>query len=294
MQNKQYPSRKKIDVIAGAWIIFQGWDPQQQYDIILDDRKIKEIVDHKPNAGTHPLDAVLDARNCLIAPSLCHAHVHLDKCFLLSDPKYADLEIIEGDFAEAMELTSKAKARFEKNDLVRRGQWLISESIAAGVTHMRAFAEVDQGVEFKCLDAAIELKKSFNGACEIQICTFAQEPIFVGPHENANRTLMSGAMAHKDVDVIGSTPYVEDNDSNIRNNFVWAIEMGLHHSKHVDLHMDYHLDPKRKPIAPDAVQVAKDLEKTQARKTGKTMVFGHCTRSTQNSPKEWHGTYASW
>jgi cytosine/adenosine deaminase-related metal-dependent hydrolase len=42
-----------------------------------------------------------------LAPSLCHPHIHLDKCFLLSHPKYADLEIKDGDFAEAMKLTSR-------------------------------------------------------------------------------------------------------------------------------------------------------------------------------------------
>lgn len=44
----------------------------------------------------------------LIAPSLCHPHIHLDKCFLLSHPKYADLEIKTGEFKEALTLTSKS------------------------------------------------------------------------------------------------------------------------------------------------------------------------------------------
>lgn len=42
-----------------------------------------------------------------VMPSLCHPHIHLDKCFLLSHPKYADLEIETGDFAEALKLTSR-------------------------------------------------------------------------------------------------------------------------------------------------------------------------------------------
>lgn len=46
--------------------------------------------------------------NRFLARSLCHPHIHLDKCFLLLHPKYADLEIQEGDFAEAMKLTSKS------------------------------------------------------------------------------------------------------------------------------------------------------------------------------------------
>lgn len=44
-----------------------------------------------------------------LIPSLCHPHIHLDKAFLLSHPKYADLEIQKGDFAEAMSLTSGCK-----------------------------------------------------------------------------------------------------------------------------------------------------------------------------------------
>lgn len=43
-----------------------------------------------------------------ICPSLCHPHIHLDKAFLLSHPKYADLQIEKGDFAEAMKLTSRS------------------------------------------------------------------------------------------------------------------------------------------------------------------------------------------
>jgi cytosine/adenosine deaminase-related metal-dependent hydrolase len=53
------------------------------------------------------LNGVADER--LVTPSLCHPHIHLDKCFLLQHPKYADLQIKKGHFAEAMELTSKCR-----------------------------------------------------------------------------------------------------------------------------------------------------------------------------------------
>jgi hypothetical protein len=42
--------------------------------------------------------------------SLCHPHIHLDKCFLLSHPRFKDLKIQKGDFAEALELTSMSSA----------------------------------------------------------------------------------------------------------------------------------------------------------------------------------------
>lgn len=69
------------------------------WDISCKAGRIHSIEEHKvlPGAG-------YDGR--LLAPSLCHPHIHLDKCFLLSHPKYSDLVIQNGDFAEAMKLTS--------------------------------------------------------------------------------------------------------------------------------------------------------------------------------------------
>lgn len=59
------------------------------------------MEEHKPVKS----DGGLGMR--LLSPSLCHPHIHLDKCFLLSHPKYADLRIEKGDFEEAMKLTSR-------------------------------------------------------------------------------------------------------------------------------------------------------------------------------------------
>jgi cytosine/adenosine deaminase-related metal-dependent hydrolase len=56
-------------------------------------------------AHIHSDEVIADER--FLTPGLCHPHIHLDKCFILSHPKFADLEIHKGDFAEAMELTSR-------------------------------------------------------------------------------------------------------------------------------------------------------------------------------------------
>jgi hypothetical protein len=61
---------------------------------------------------------------------------------------------------------------------MERGRALIEESINFGATHMRAFVEVDRSVEMKCLDAGLALKEEFQRRCYIQICIFAQDPIF--------------------------------------------------------------------------------------------------------------------
>lgn len=74
--------------------------PQNTYwNMICRDGVINTIDEVHDNA------AVKDSQ--FLIPSLCHPHIHLDKAFLLSHPKYEDLVIERGDFAEAISLTSR-------------------------------------------------------------------------------------------------------------------------------------------------------------------------------------------
>ncbi|KAL6716024.1 hypothetical protein ACLMJK_006986 [Lecanora helva] len=275
-----------IDLIAGVRVLSPGYDPTQKHDLHIADGRIKSIDPHDPDQPFEARDKVLDARNYLIASSLCHAHVHLDKCFLLSDPKYADLEIVKGDFAEAMTLTSEAKQRFEREDLLRRGKWLITESILSGVTHMRCFAEVDYVVGLKCLDAAIELKRMFEDACEIQICAFAQEPLFSGPSAAINRTLMNRASDREEVDVLGSTPYVEHGLNDDLINMKLSLKLAFSRRKHLDLHLDYDLERAREPSINHLIGAFSGLQWTHLA-PAKTVAVGHCTRLTRFPKGEW-------
>ncbi|KAL8825681.1 MAG: hypothetical protein Q9170_007700 [Blastenia crenularia] len=263
--------------------------PDSQWDISIENDTITAIVPHDSQSTLPPTSTsphVLDGRNCLLAPSLCHPHIHLDKCFLFFDPKYADLSIEKGDFAEALALTSQAKTRFSADDLERRGRWLIEESIAAGVTCMRAFVEVDATVGFKCLDAGLVLRERYRDACDVQICAFAQDPIFSGESAAETRMLMEKALQRNGVDVVGSTPYVEADEDLMRRNIDWAIDTAIKYDKHLDLHLDYNLDTSKEPMVYYLIDV---LHKRQwVRKArDKQIVLGHCTRLTLFDKSQW-------
>jgi len=216
------------------------------WDVSIADGRISSVEPHnKITPNIAHLSNVLEGSGRLLAPSLCHAHIHLDKCFLLQDPKYSDLQIINGDFEEAMSLTSKAKARFEEDDLLRRGRQLITESIEFGVTCMRAFVEVDGDVGMKCLDAGLTLKDEFKHRCDVQICAFAQLPLFSGPDGGEEvRKLMTDAAKREGIEVVGSTPYVESDEEKSKRNVQWAIDLALDNGTMLDLHLDYHLDER--------------------------------------------------
>ena len=258
------------------------------WDIILESGKVEDTDLHRDseNAGGSDDCAALSCNQAFVLPSLCHPHIHLDKCFLFSHTKYDDLEIGRGDFAEALELTSEAKARFEHDDLVTRGGWLIKESIATGVTHIRAFVEVDTTVKFKCLDAGLELKQRFASFCEIQICVFAQDPVFsVGKNYPQGKLLIEEALGREGVETLGSTPYVESREDLMRKNVDWAISSAVKHNKHLDLHLDYNLDSAKPPLIFHVLDL---LQKTwKSKNEGKTVVLGHCTRLTLFSIDDW-------
>ncbi|KIW07825.1 uncharacterized protein PV09_01743 [Verruconis gallopava] len=257
------------------------------WDLQLDKGAVSAILPHEFNSPPQKNSPdILEARGCLIAPSLCHAHIHLDKCFLLQDPKFSDLQIVDGDFKEAMNLTTKAKQRFTRSDLLRRGRQLIIESIRAGVTAMRAFCEVDGDVGMKCLDTGLELKREFESKCDIQLCAFAQNPLFGGKDNGEKvRQLIMEAAKKAEVDVLGSTPYVEENEELELRNLEWMIDLTLQHSKMLDLHLDYHLDPQKKPLFWDVISLLK--QKGWAKKGNRHVTLGHCTRLTHFTSSEW-------
>jgi cytosine/adenosine deaminase-related metal-dependent hydrolase len=260
--------------------------PSSTWDITIKDGKIASLDAHDSSPDEDATDT-LDGSNRFIAPSLCHAHIHLDKCFLLQDPKFGDLQIESGDFNEAMKMTGEAKSRFEEEDLLRRGRRLIEESMRYGVTAMRAFVELDDVVQTKCLHAGLKLKDEFKDKCEVQICAFAQLPLFSGEGDGAGvRKLMTEAASQERVDVLGSTPYVEDNETKSKDNVRWITQLALQHQKHVDIHIDYFLEEDREPLIWDALNIIKEL-RWDVKAESKLITLGHCTRLTRFRNDEW-------
>lgn len=262
--------------------------PTTLWDVSISDGLISSIDSHhKPPFDVSTLVGILDAKGRLLIPSLCHAHIHLDKCFLLQDAKYGDLKIIRGDFAEAMSLTGQAKQRFEEDDLLRRGRRLIEESIEAGVTAMRAFVEVDEVVDLKCLDAGLKLKYEFRDICEVQICAFAQLALFTGEDGGARRReLMEEALTRADVDVVGSTPYVEGDEGKMLRNVEWTIRKALKTGKHMDLHLDYNL-AAGSPLIWRVLEELGEQGWTRNARPLQKICLGHCTRLTMFTKNEW-------
>lgn len=188
--------------------------------------------------------------------------------------------------------SGEAKARFERNDLMERGRALIEESINFGVTHLRAFVEVDLTVRFKCLEAGLALKQEFKDRCYVQICVFAQDPIVSYRDKGkAMMKLLDVAANRPGVEAFGSTPYVEQDGNRDKQiaNIGFAIRTAIRYGLHLDFHIDYNLDPNTPSMMSDALELLHTLKwpSNWNHHTHRSVSFGHCTRLTLFSEQEW-------
>ncbi|KAG1765913.1 hypothetical protein EDD22DRAFT_1013382 [Suillus occidentalis] len=238
------------------------------------------------SCAPHGEAQIIEADGGVVVPSLCHSHIHLDKCFILGqcDP------LITGSLPEALRVTNKAKAEFSKdvNNLYARATHLIRESVEAGVTAMRAFVEVDTTVGFACLDMGLELAKEWAEVCHIQIVAFAQEALYesaTSTEPGPNYNLLRDAVSRPGVSVVGSAPWVESDRAHALKNIELILSLAEKHDLHADFHLDYNLDPDAIPMVWDVLQQIR--QRSWSRSSGKLVTIGHATRLGLFSSGEW-------
>lgn len=254
------------------------------WDIEVQDECVQSI---------HPSPSEASSRTPpqLLLPPLCHPHIHLDKAYILtcnnpSSPQYPDYsDLCSGSFHEALANTSRAKERYTPDDLYLRGSQLLATSYTQGVTSMRAFVELDHVTSTIPLTTAIRLKNDFAHLLELQICAFAQDPIYSTPHGDENRAIIEDALAQfaGSIGALGTTPYVETSRPASLSNIEWAITRALKHDLHLDFHLDYTLEsplPSQKPLTYSVLDLLGRHKWAQFANNSKTIVLGHCTQLT--------------
>ncbi|KAI1452975.1 Metallo-dependent hydrolase [Annulohypoxylon moriforme] len=255
-----------------------------RWDIDVEDGRISQI---------RPSNDVASEPPKLLLPALCHPHIHLDKPFLLTcgnpssktRPDYSDLVPRTGSFEEALRNTSKAKERYTEEDLYLRGSQLLAISYKQGVTSLRAFVEIDHVTRGSALVIAIRLKSEFSHLLDVQICAFAQDPIFSTVHGETNRSIITSLLGEyaSSIQALGTTPYVEESREASLRNIEWAIATALRYDLHLDFHLDYNLTPPsslNRPLTFSVLELLQEHKWLDIAKSSKTIVLGHCTQLT--------------
>ncbi|KAK6435953.1 hypothetical protein LTR95_007866, partial [Oleoguttula sp. CCFEE 5521] len=109
---------------------------------------------------------------------------------------------------------------------------------------------------------------------------------FHDPEAEKIRALMREAAANPEVEVLGSTPYVEADARTAKRNVEWMVDLSVEFDKHLDFHLDYNLDASQEPLIHHVVTTLRAAHWTE-KMTDKTIVIGHATRLTLFSAQEW-------
>lgn len=261
-----------------------GNNSTQLYDVICKEGIIDQVHVQSSNLVHSPHVKHIDGNGGLLLPSLCHSHVHLDKCNILNECR----QLVSGTFQEALQVTSEAKASYTYESLIARGKDLILESVKYGVTAMRAHVEVDRIVQFACLDVGLQLKEELKEICDIELAVFAQDPLFTSASEIApsdNYALLREAGKRKGISAIGSAPYVEPSLDQALRNINYVFELAMENRLHIDFHLDYNLDPSVSPMIYHVIDVARRLNWVE-RMQDKRIAIGHAPRLCLFTPEE--------
>jgi len=183
-------------------------DREGLWSISVESGRIKSIDRYAP----HGYGERLDANGGLVTESHVIAHLHLDKVNtleLIGDEAIEHYHAagMEGS-SEAIRLASRVKQHYSEDDIYRRAMVLCEQAVVNGVTHIRAFADVDVKAKLMAVRALKRVKDDLKGRLEIQVVAFPQDGLVDEP---LNGDYLARA-ASEGVDAVGGIPWIERDD----------------------------------------------------------------------------------
>lgn len=190
-------------------------------DIAIRDGRILSI--DKPTALS--ASTTIDAHERLVTEPFVIAHLHLDKVmtgFLAEESALTQYHAASKSKAmSAVELASRVKEHYVESEIEQRVRQVLKEAENFGVSHIRAFADVDNRAQLKGIKSLLRMKEEFKDRISLQIVAFPQEGIVKEPgtEELLYKSMELGA------DVVGGIPWIERTSGNAKKHIKIAFEI---------------------------------------------------------------------
>ncbi len=206
-------------------------------DVGITKGKIEIIGENLGNSA----DRVIDVQGRLVTESFVDPHLHLDKVMTGSLAEESVLSDYQngGGSMTAIEAASKVKAHYRENEITERVRKLLVEAERYGVSHLRAFADVDTKANLVGVNALLKVKEEFKDRIAIQIVAFPQDGIIRDP---GTEELLYKAM-DLGADLVGGIPWIEYTDDDARNHIDIAFEIAKKHNADIAMLTDDASDP---------------------------------------------------
>ena len=202
--------------------------------------------------GTHKLE--IDVKGNLVTESFVNPHLHLCKVFTLFKMDELALRDYHGEnmgkAMTAIELASRVKESYKEDWILENVRTALNLAKEYGVTHIRAFADVDSKAKLEGIKALLKAKEEFKDVIELQVVAFPQDGVLrdIEAYDLVYESVKMGA------DVVGGIPWIEltekDEEAHIDKMFKIALEF----DKDISMLVDDAGDPTLKTIEKLAVK----------------------------------------
>jgi len=186
----------------------------------------------------------------------CH-HAHFDKAYLMTPDIFSKCQ---ASLQEKWKLYRKFKQNYTQKDLLNRMSKCVVNMINQDVKYIRTFVDADSIVGQKCIDAAVHLKKMYQGKIKIDI---AIQPLEGLEDTSSKKNFLE---ACRKADFIGGLP---DRDSSPENHLDLLFELAKKLDKPIDIHVGQNNIPSEK-------ETELVLDKIEQHKLKQKVSLVHC------------------
>jgi len=212
-------------------------------DIGIASGKITEIG-KIPEKGSFEIDAT----SKLVTESFVNTHLHLCKVYTLMMMSEEALKDYHGsDMGKAMtaiELAAKIKEKYDESWIIENVRKALKLAALYGVTHVRAFADVDSKARMEGVKAILKAREEFKEVVDVQVVAFPQDGVV---RESKAFDLMKEAM-DLGADVVGGIPWIEFTDKDEQTHIDKMFDLAKEYDKDVSMLVDDAGDPTLKTL----------------------------------------------
>jgi cytosine deaminase len=171
------------------------------------------------------------------------AHLHLDRVMTGSLAEESALSKYQSGWKRstvtAIELASRVKEHYVESEIVQRAGGLLNETERFGVSHIRAFCDVDPKAELKGIRALEAIKREFKDRIIVQLVAFPQDGILrePGTEELLYKSMELGA------DIVGGIPWIEHSNEDAKKHIDIAFEIARKYGADIAMLTDDTSDP---------------------------------------------------
>lgn len=210
-------------------------------DIGIVGGKIAQISAGIPDSAVDEINA----QGGLVTESYVNAHLHLCKVYTLEMldelalRAYRGTDQTMGQAMTAIELASRVKEQYDESWIILNIRKALNLAALNGVTHIRAFGDVDHKAKLEGIKALIRAREEFKGIVDIQVVAFPQDGIVrePGAEELMHQAMQLGA------DVVGGIPWIEYTEKDERAHIEKMFAIAREFNKPVSMLVDDAGDP---------------------------------------------------